>query len=51
MDQFCKVNNLSKALKKKIKDTLYYASKKSYFNSFEKEEFLNEIPTDLKYDV
>jgi len=51
MDQFCKVNQLSKTLKKKIKDTLSYASKKIYFNSFEKEEFLNEIPTDLKYDV
>ena len=51
MDQFCKVNNLSKLLKNKIKETLYYGSKKTFFNTFEKEEILNEIPIDLKYDV
>ena len=51
MDEFCKENKFSKTLKKTIKKALEYSSFKTIFSSDDKNQLLNEIPTDLRYQI
>ena len=51
LDQFCKVNKLSKQFKRRIKNGLNYASAKGIFNGNEKQEIINEMPICLRYEV
>lgn len=51
MDQFCKENKFSKALKSKVKKALEYSSIKTIFSSDDKNQLLNEIPTDLRFEI
>ncbi len=51
MDEFCKETKLAKALKLRIRKALEYTTIKNVFSSTDKNEFLGEIPTDLKFEV
>lgn len=51
MDQFCKENKFSKALKTRVKKALEYSSIKTIFSSDDKNKLLNEIPTDLRFEI
>ncbi len=51
MDEFCKENKFSKALKKTVKTALEYSSFKTIFSSDDKNQLLNEIPTDLRFQI
>ena len=50
-DEFCKEAKLDRRIKQKIRKALEYNSAKIIFTQDEKNEFLNEIPINLKFDV
>lgn len=51
MDEFCKENKFSKSLKHRVKKALEYISIKTIFSSDDKNQILNEIPTDLRFQI
>ncbi|CAD8125702.1 unnamed protein product [Paramecium sonneborni] len=51
MDEFCEETRLSLQMKHKIRKVLEYNSMINIFSSAEVDEFLSEIPTNLKYQI
>jgi hypothetical protein len=50
-DEFCKDARLSLSMKKKIHTALTYSSYKNLFNGKDRDQFLSDIPVDLKFQV
>lgn len=50
-DEFCRETNLSRDLRDRIRRALEYAAMKNVFSRKQRDEFLAEIPLDLKYQV
>lgn len=48
MDEFCKETNLNKDLKFKIRTAMQYNALKGVFSLDERDEFFNQVPTELK---
>lgn len=51
MDEFAKETGLSKELRLKVKRALEYNSLRSVFNEHERNEFFDEIPIDVKFEI
>ncbi|CAD8104029.1 unnamed protein product [Paramecium primaurelia] len=51
MDEFCEETKLSLQMKHKIRKVLEYNSLINIFSSAEVDDFLSEIPTNLKYQI
>ncbi len=51
MDEFAQETGLPKELRLKIKRTLEYNSLRNVFNQFERNEFFEEIPVDVKSEM
>ena len=51
MDEFVKESNLPRKFKYMIRRALEYSSLKSIFSPDDKNEFLQLIPVDLKFEV
>lgn len=51
MDEFAKETGLPKEVRLKIKRTLEYNSMRNVFNQYERNEFFDEIPIDVKSEM
>lgn len=51
MEAFTKENKFKSALKRKLKSALTYNSARTMFNQSEKNEFLKELPMNLKFEI
>ena len=49
MDEFCNEAKINNSIKSELRKALVYISIKSIFSQEEKNEFLSEIPSEIKF--